>query len=63
MPGKVIKLLVGPGKSVKSGEGMIVVEAMKMQNEMKSPKDGVVSKILVAEGATVGPGETLIVVE
>jgi biotin carboxyl carrier protein len=63
MPGKVIKLLVEKGVNVQAGQGLIVVEAMKMQNEMKSPKDGMVSKINVAEGATVSAGQTLIVVE
>ena len=63
MPGKVIKLLAAPGEKVEAGTGVIVVEAMKMQNEMKSPKDGTVSKILVSEGATVGAGETLLVIE
>ena len=63
MPGKVIKLLAGVGESVRAGQGVIVVEAMKMQNEMKSPKDGVLSKIAVEEGATVAAGETLMVVE
>ena len=63
MPGKVVKLLAGLGASVQAGQGIIVVEAMKMQNEMKSPKDGTISKIFVQEGATVVAGETLIVVE
>ena len=63
MPGKIIKLLVQPGSPVQAGQGVIIVEAMKMQNEMKSPKDGVVSKIQAAEGQTVLAGETLLVVE
>jgi biotin carboxyl carrier protein len=63
MPGKVIKLLVQLGATVQAGQGLIVIEAMKMQNEMKSPKDGVVSKIPAIEGATVAAGEPLIVVE
>ncbi len=63
MPGKVIKLLVEPGATVQAAQGVIVVEAMKMQNEMKSPKAGVVSRIRVQEGATVAAGETLMVVE
>lgn len=63
MPGKVIKLLVEVGMPVKAGQGLIVVEAMKMQNEMKSPKDGIVSKIRASEGATVAAGEALIVIE
>jgi biotin carboxyl carrier protein len=63
MPGKVIKVLVSNGARVQAGQGLIVVEAMKMQNEMKSPKDGVVSKIQAIEGATVAAGETLMLVE
>ena len=63
MPGKVIKLLAALGDNVQAGQGLIVVEAMKMQNEMKSPKDGIVSRIAIQEGATVAAGETLIVVE
>jgi biotin carboxyl carrier protein len=63
MPGKVITVLVAPGASVHAGQGLIVVEAMKMQNEVKSPKDGVVSKIYAAAGSTVAAGEALLVVE
>lgn len=63
MPGKVVKLLVQPGSNVEAGESLIVVEAMKMQNEMKSPKDGVVRKIYVTEGATVSAGDRLMTVE
>ncbi len=63
MPGKVVKLLVGRGAAVQAGQGLIVVEAMKMQNEMKCLRDGVVTKILVAEGAAVAAGEKLMVVE
>jgi biotin carboxyl carrier protein len=63
MPGKIIKLLVEIGAVVQAGQGLIVVEAMKMQNEVKAPKSGVVMKILTNAGATVAAGETLIVVE
>jgi biotin carboxyl carrier protein len=63
MPGKIIKVLVGPGASVEAGEGLIVEEAMKMQNEMKAPKSGRVVRIHVKEGATVTAGEPLAVVE
>jgi biotin carboxyl carrier protein len=63
MPGKVIKLLVQAGATVELGQGLIVVEAMKMQNEMKSPKKGIVSRIHAVEGSTVVAGEALIVVE
>lgn len=63
MPGKVIRVLVEPGSEVKKGDGIIVVEAMKMQNEMKSPKDGVVKEIRSSEGATVNAGDALAVIE
>ena len=63
MPGKVVKLLVEPGAHVHSGQGLVVVEAMKMQNEVKSPKDGAVTRIYAVEGTTVLAGEKLIVVE
>ena len=63
MPGKVINLLVELGAAVRAGQHLVVVEAMKMQNEMKSPKDGIVSKIHAREGTTVAAGEALLVVE
>ncbi len=63
MPGKIIRLMVQPGATVEAGQGLIVVEAMKMQNEMKSPKDGTVSKIHAMEGSTVVAGQALLVVE
>ncbi len=63
MPGRIIKLLVTAGATVQTGQGLLVVEAMKMQNEMKSPKDGVVSHIRAQEGATVAAGETMMVIE
>jgi len=63
MPGKIVRISVAVGDQVKAGQGVIVMEAMKMQNEMKSPKAGKVQKILVAEGATVNPGDVLAVIE
>ena len=63
MPGKIVRVLVERGAAVQAGQGLLIVEAMKMQNEMKSPKDGVVSKINVSENGTVAAGETLMVVE
>ncbi len=63
MPGKVIKVLAAAGAHVEAGEGLVVVEAMKMQNEMKAPKSGRVVRIHVKEGATVAAGEPLVVVE
>ncbi len=63
MPGKVVRVLVEQGAEVKTGDGVIVVEAMKMQNEMKSPKDGVIKEIRFSEGATVNAGDVLAVIE
>jgi biotin carboxyl carrier protein len=63
MPGKVIRVLVAAGDAVEEGQGLVVVEAMKMQNEMKSPKAGRVAEIRARPDATVGAGEILVVVE
>ncbi|HMT08946.1 MAG TPA: biotin/lipoyl-binding protein [Pyrinomonadaceae bacterium] len=63
MPGKVVRILVAEGDTVAKGDGVIVVEAMKMQNEMKSPKDGTVAAIKVAEGDTVEAGALLLTIE
>ena len=63
MPGKIVRILVEPGAQVEAGAGVIVVEAMKMQNEMKAPKGGMVVSINAAEGATVNAGDVLAVIE
>jgi biotin carboxyl carrier protein len=63
MPGKIVRVLVEAGANVETGAGIIVVEAMKMQNEMKAPKAGVVLSINAAEGATVNAGDVLAVIE
>jgi biotin carboxyl carrier protein len=63
MPGKVVRLVVREGDQVEAGAGLAVVEAMKMQNEIKSPKKGTVQKILVSEGAAVNAGDVLLIVE
>jgi biotin carboxyl carrier protein len=63
MPGKIVRVLVEVGATVAAGDGVIVVEAMKMQNEMKAPKAGVVVSINAAEGATVSAGDVLAVIE
>jgi biotin carboxyl carrier protein len=63
MPGKVVRVLVEEKAQVQAGQGVLVVEAMKMQNELKSPKDGVVQKILAAPGAAVNAGQVLAIVE
>lgn len=63
MPGRVVRLLVRDGDEVELGAGLAVVEAMKMQNEIKSPKKGTIQKILVTEGAAVNAGDLLAIVE
>ena len=63
MPGKVVRVQIEAGASVEKGTGVVVVEAMKMQNEMRSPRDGVVVSINVKPGDTVNAGDVLAVVE
>ena len=63
MPGKVVRVVVEVGAQIEAGAGVVVVEAMKMQNEMKSPKAGTVSAVNVAVGATVNSGDVLAVIE
>jgi len=63
MPGKVARVLVKEEAEVEAGQGVLVVEAMKMQNEIKSPKKGVVRKMMATEGAAVNAGDVLAVVE
>ena len=60
MPGKVLRVLVKEGESVKTGQGLLVLEAMKMENEIPAPRNGVVKKIHVKEGDTVNTGDPLI---
>jgi biotin carboxyl carrier protein len=62
MPGKVIRILVAAGDAVEAGQGIVVVEAMKMQNEIRSPKSGKVEKLAVAEGQTVNAGELVAII-
>ncbi len=63
MPGKVVRVHTEAGASVEKGAGVVVVEAMKMQNEMKSPREGVVVSINVKPGDTVNAGDVLAVIE
>lgn len=63
MPGKVVRVLVVKGASVEAGAGIVVVEAMKMQNEMKAPKAGTVATLNVEVGTTVNGGDVLAVIE
>jgi biotin carboxyl carrier protein len=59
MPGKVIRILVRVGDEVEAGQGLIVVEAMKMQNEIRSPKKGKVERLQAKEGQAVNAGDIL----
>jgi biotin carboxyl carrier protein len=63
MPGKVVRLLVVEGQEVEEGQGLLVLEAMKMENEVSSPRTGRVTRIRAAEGQQVETGEDLVVVE
>jgi biotin carboxyl carrier protein len=63
MPGKVVRVLVNVGDTVDAGQGLIVVEAMKMQNEMKAARPGHVIEIRAVAGQTVGAGDTLLILE
>ena len=63
MPGRVVKLLVAQGDAVKTGDPLLVVEAMKMENRVQAPIDGKVETIHVKEGDEVNPDETLIHLE
>jgi len=63
MPGKVVRVLVAPGDAVERGQGLVVVEAMKMQNEMKASRAGKVWTVSIQEGATVAAGDVLATIE
>lgn len=63
MPGKIVRLLMSQGAEVEAGAGVLVVEAMKMQNEIKSPKKGTIGKIVAVVGANVNAGDVLAIVE
>ncbi len=62
MPGRVVAILTPVGQAVEAGQGVIVIEAMKMENELRSPKKGVVKEVLVREGDRVELGQTLLVI-
>jgi biotin carboxyl carrier protein len=62
MPGRVLRVLVAETQQVEAGQGLLVVEAMKMQNEIKAPSKGIVRQV-VAEGSYVNAGDTLAIVE
>lgn len=63
MPGKIVRVLAHEGDKISAGQGIAVIEAMKMQNEIKSPKEGMLKKLLVHPGVNVNAGEVLAIVE
>lgn len=63
MPGKVVRVLVAPGDAVDYGQGLLVIEAMKMQNEIRSPKKGTIKEISVKDGIAVSTGDFLLSLE
>jgi len=63
MPGKVVRVLVAAGDEVEAGMGLLILEAMKMQNEVKSPGSGRVAAVAVGVGETVASGQTLVTLE
>jgi biotin carboxyl carrier protein len=63
MPGRVVRVLVSPGDAVQARQGVVVVEAMKMENELRAPKAGIVREVSVVAGTSVEAGRVLVVVE
>jgi biotin carboxyl carrier protein len=62
MPGKVVRILTKAGEKIEAGQSVVVVEAMKMQNEIRSQKSGTVEKLAVAEGQTVNAGDLIAII-
>lgn len=63
MPGKIVRVLAAEGDAISAGQGIAVIEAMKMQNEIKSAKAGVLKKLLVQPGLNVNAGKVLAIIE
>lgn len=63
MPGKVVRVMCAVGDEVAANQGLLVVEAMKMQNEVQAPKAGKIIELKVTEGQTVNAGDTMVIVE
>ena len=63
MPGRIVRLLAEPGQEVQAGQGLVVMEAMKMENELRSPRAGRVAEVHVRERQTIETGALLVVVE
>ena len=63
MPGKIVRVLVKPGDGVRARQGLVVVEAMKMENEVRALGEGIVTEIHVKEGASIDAGALMVVIE
>jgi biotin carboxyl carrier protein len=63
MPGRVVRVLVGPGDAVRARQGLLVVEAMKMESELQAPRPGRVKEVAVEAGASVEAGRVLVIIE
>jgi len=62
MPGNIVKIMVSEGKAVKKGDVLLVLEAMKMENEIMAERDGTVAAVYVREGAQVNAGDPLVTI-
>ena len=62
LPGNVLQVKVSVGQAVKAGDVLVIIEAMKMENEVAAPSDGVVKQIVANKGAVVATGDTLLVI-
>jgi biotin carboxyl carrier protein len=60
MPGRVVKILIKEGDSVEQGQGLLILEAMKMENEIKAPRSGVISSLKISEGESVESGVIMV---
>lgn len=63
MPGRIVRVLVAPGERVVARQAVVIVEAMKMENELRSPRDGIVKEVTVREGAAIEAGAVVVVIE
>lgn len=63
MPGKIVRVLVAPGEAVRARQGLVVVEAMKMENELRAGRDGTIAEIRAREGQSVDAGALLVVIQ
>jgi glutaconyl-CoA decarboxylase len=62
MPGNIIKICVSAGQAVKAGDVIVILEAMKMENEIAAPHDGTIAQVVTTQGATVDTGSPLVVI-